>query len=65
MSPIAGGQNISKAASVPLVIHNAMDISAQNGNEYPSIPVEQHSTLVLPFVMLLLTIADLSTLTIW
>ena len=34
MSPMAGGQNISKAASIPLVIHNAMVVSAQNGNYY-------------------------------
>ena len=38
MSPMAGGQNISKAASIPLVIHDAMDVSAQNGNYYPPPP---------------------------
>jgi len=34
ISLMAGGQGVSKAASIPIVVHNVRDVSTRNSNYY-------------------------------
>ena len=47
ISSSAGGQSVSKAVSIPFVVHNPKDVLAQNRNYYGGTPPHV-STICLP-----------------